>query len=100
MANIRNGNTFYIDTQYSAASDELASKGIKVIGIFVTSTAAGGRVVLADSSIATKLDLRVTADEDTVYFDLSNNPIIFSTSLRPTTLSGALVTCVLSVSTY
>jgi len=95
LANARNGNTYYIDTQF-ATNEELVVKNMKVTHIVVTSTAAGGKIVLADSSVATKIDLRVAADEDSVLFDFSANPLVFSTSIRPLTLSGAVVTCVLS----
>lgn len=95
MANVRNSNTFYIDTQYSSAADELAVKNIKVVYAIVTATASSGRVVLGDSSIATKIDLREAVSGTTAYFDFSNKPLVFSTSIRPTTLSNAVVTLVI-----
>ena len=95
MANVRNSNTFYIDTQYSAASDELAIKNIKVVYAIVTATAGNGRVVLGDSSVATKIDLREATSGATAYFDFSDKPLVFSTSIRPTTLTNAVVTLVI-----
>lgn len=95
MANTRNGNTFYIDTQYSAAADELAVKNIRITGVIVTATGASGRVVLGDSSVATKLDLRVATSGETMQFYFDVHPVNFSTSIRPTTLSNAVVTCII-----
>lgn len=97
MANTRAGNTFYIDTQYSVAGDELASKNLRVLGVVVTTSAAGGNVALSDNGVS-KLFLKVSADEDSQYFDFSNSPIIFGTSIRPTTLSGAVATVILQES--
>lgn len=93
MANARNGNTYYIDTQF-ATTEELAVRNLKLVYVVLTVTGAGGRVVLSDSSLATKLDLRIATDEQSEMFDFSENPIVFSTSIRPTTLTTAIVTCV------
>lgn len=96
MANIRLGNTFYIDTQYTGASDELALKDVRIAYVIVTPTAANGRVVLSDGGLGIKADLRrATANESNYPFDFSNEPIRFSTSIRPTTLANAVVTCVI-----
>lgn len=92
MANARNGNTYYIDTAY-ATNEELAGN-FRVVYVILTCTGAGGRLVLADSSLATKLDLRNATDEQTQVFDFSRAPITFSTSLRPTTLTTAVATIV------
>jgi hypothetical protein len=94
MANVRNSNTFYIDTQYSGASDELAVKNLRITHVIVTATAANGRIVLADSSVATKVDLRVATSGASQVFDFSANPLVFSTSVRPTTLTNAVATCI------
>ncbi len=93
MANTRAGNTYYIDTQYSS-TEELAVKNLKVLGVVVTASAAGGNILLSDGSVS-KLFLKVATDEDTSYFDFSNSPILFSTSIRPTTLSGAVATVII-----
>ena len=94
MANTRNGNTYYIDTQY-ATNEELAVRNLQAAYVIVTATAANAVLVLADSSVGTKLDLRVATSGETKCFDFSDVPVTFSTSIRPTTLTNALATVVL-----
>jgi hypothetical protein len=74
MANVRNANTFYIDTQSSGASDNLVIKGLAVYYVAVTATGASGRVVLQDAAASpvTKLDLRSATSGVTEFFDFSN----------------------------
>jgi hypothetical protein len=98
MANTRNANTFYIDTQYSVAADELAVKNLKVSDVIITATAANGRIVLTDSSGGTKVDLRVVTSGETQHFEFHESPLLFPNSIRPTTLSNAIVTCVIQES--
>lgn len=97
MANLRLGNTYYIDTQYST-NEELARKNILVKGVVLTTSAAGGQLVLSDAGLGVKLSLKAAADEDTVHFDFSSTPVIFSTSIRPTTLSNAVATVIFAES--
>jgi hypothetical protein len=85
VANTRSGNVYFIDTQY-ATNEELAVKNLRVVGILVTSSAAGAQLILGDSS-TTKLDLKVPIDEDTLYLDFSETPILFAVSIRPKTLT-------------
>jgi hypothetical protein len=94
MANKRNGNTYYIDTAFST-SEELVATGLKATHVVVTSTADFARVVLGDSSVGTKVDLRVADLGKSEVFDFSENPITFSTSIRASTLTNAVVTVVL-----
>lgn len=94
MANTRSSNTFYIDTQYSGASDELAIKNLKVLYVIVTATAASAVLALSDSGTA-KVNLRVATSGETSVFDFSNAPILFATSVRPTTLTNAIATVVI-----
>lgn len=99
MANIRSSNTFYIDTQYSGASDELAVKNIRVLSVTVAAVAAPAQVILADSSTGTnKLDLRVAVADSTELFDFSDAPVVFPNGIRPKTLTDAIVTCVIEES--
>lgn len=94
MANVRNANSYYIDTQYSA-SEELAVKNIVVTCVVVTATAASGRIVLADSDTATtKLDLRVVTSGASQVFDFSESPIVFPNGIRPVTLTNAVATVI------
>lgn len=97
MANTRAGNSYYIDTQYSVAADELAAKNLKVLGILLTTSSAGGLITLTDNGV-TKLTIKGATDEDSSYYDFSNSPILFGTSIRPTALSGAVATVIIQES--
>jgi len=100
MANVRNANTFYIDTQHISDPDALDEKNIKANYITLTATAANGRIVLADnnSNEILKLDLRVATSGDTAYFDFSDKPILFPNGIRVKTLSNAVATVVVGES--
>ena len=96
MANTRGGNTYYIDTQYSAsisATTELVISNIRVHYVLVTGTTSNAHVVLSDNGI-TKLDLRVPNSGETRMFRFDAFPVLFTTSIRATTLANALVTVV------
>lgn len=94
MANARYGNTFYIDTQYSSAVDELAVTNIKVTGIILNSTAISSSHLLLTDGGNNKIDLRGNSLGGSIYFDLSNSPVVFSTTIRPTTLSNVTATLI------
>lgn len=96
MANARSGNTYYIDTQY-ATNEELAVKNLKVLGVVVTSTAAGAILSLTDSGTA-KFTFKVAADLSSQYFNFSDSPVLFQTSVRPTTLTNAVATVIIQES--
>jgi hypothetical protein len=97
VANTRNGNSFYVDTEYTGASDELAIKNIRVLGVVVTASASPGTLVLSDAQTSepTKLDLRVATANSTAFFDFSECPITFPNGIRPTTLTDALATIII-----
>lgn len=100
MANIRNGNTFYMDTQFSTAADELAIKGVRVPYILVAASSASNTLLLADSVTgARKLDI-VNLDNaggigDTRLFDFREYPMLFPNGIRPVTLVNVTVTCII-----
>ena len=95
MANLRNSNTFYIDTEYSTSADDLAVKNIKLTGLVVSATAASAVVVLADAQTGSpkKLDVRVATDGESKELDLSERPIVFPNGIRALTLTNAVVSC-------
>ena len=93
MANARAANTYYIDTQYST-NEELAGKNLKVLGVIMSSTNTNAVLVLTDSGTS-KLDFRIAASGESKHFDFSKSPILFSTSVRPTTLTNAKATVIL-----
>lgn len=97
MANIQNGNTFYIDTQSAADSDDLQKQPAIVTQIIITATGANGRVVLADlgNNPAKKLDLRVVVSGETQHYFFDTSPVVFPSGIKALILTNAIVTVVL-----
>lgn len=94
MANTRSGNTWYVDTAYASASDNLDAS-VVVTCIVVTATTAAGRIVLSDASTGdTKLDIRVATAGDSKVIDLSASPISFQNGIKVSTLTTAVATLV------
>lgn len=94
MANLRNGNTYYIDS-----TAEILDEKALVVYIIVTATAANGRIVLADlgnGTAQTKLDLRVATSGDSEAFPFDAYPVLFPNGIRVVTLSNAVATLVLT----
>lgn len=94
VANVRNGNTYYVDSTGS-----LDIKNIKISSIYLTSTGASARIVLSDSSTgATKIDLRIAASGESKLFESENASIVFPNGITITTLSNAVATLLLEES--
>lgn len=96
MANVRSGNIWYVDTAHSAASDDL-SGSVMVTGAIITSSAAAGRIVLADASTgAVKLDLRLAAINGNTSGDTRPIPfpdsVMFPNGIKVSTLTTAVGT--------
>jgi hypothetical protein len=95
MANTKTGNVWYVDTAYSAATDD-NTDNIVVGSVVLTTTAASGRIILKDPKTgAIKLDLKHPTDADSKHFDFSANPIICPNGLRASTLTNAVATIIL-----
>jgi len=99
MANVRNANTFFIDTQAgsSAATDSsnLVEKNIRVTHILAASTGANAVVVLKDvTTNDTKIDFRISGSGDRGIGDFADNPIVFPNGISPTTITNITITCV------
>lgn len=100
MANVRSANTFYMDTQYSAAADELAaSKSLRLVGFFMTATGANAVCVLTDNGTK-KFEYRLATSGTSIFLPLATmgTPITFSTSVRPTTLTNCTASAVIQES--
>lgn len=97
MANVLNGNSFYVDTAFTNSADDLVKKQALVVYIAVTATAANGRIVLGDvaASPDLKIDLRVATSGTTQLFSFVDNPVIFPNGIRVITLTNAVATVVL-----
>jgi hypothetical protein len=101
MANTKNAGSWYVDTQYSSASDDLsAGSSVTVTAIVVSATAANGRIVLADANNAaqTRIDLRVATSGTTELFPLKDTPLNFPSGVRIATLSNCVATVIGTVS--
>ncbi len=90
MANVRSGNSHYVD-----ATGVLASGNVKVIGVVVTATNTNAVVAIADSAGTTaKLNLRVATSGTTEFFNFADTPILFPNGVNVTTLTNAIVTVI------
>lgn len=95
MANTRNSNTFYIDTAYSVATDELGIPNVSVAYIVLTSSANPGVLTLKDSAGATKITIKTATANETKVIDLRSYPISFPSGIRPTTVTDCVATLVI-----
>lgn len=97
MANARSGNTYYVDTAYTATVATLPELNIpntRVYYMIVSNTGGGtGQVVITDSG-TTKFNINLTTANSTQVIDLEQYPAIFTTSIRVTTLTNCVITFV------
>lgn len=95
MANVRSGNTWYLDTSDSS----LPESNLRLSGLILTATTDSEVVVADDISSASfpeRLSVRALANT-TVQIRLEDTPVVFSQGIRVKTLtSGAKVTLLLS----
>jgi hypothetical protein len=95
LANVLNGNTWYVDTAHASASDDLALKDVRVSYVVVTATGANAVVVLGDPDTNdTKLDLRVATSGSCEVFEFDSLPIRFPNGVKVKTLTNAVATLV------
>lgn len=91
MANIRNGNTHYVDSTGTLSE----TKNVRVTGIVLTATTAGAVLVLKDpSTSALKIELRVAATNTSQYFAFRETPLYFPNGISVFTLTNAKATIV------
>lgn len=89
MANIINGNTFYVDTASSGATagSFVSEKDVQVLGIIFTSDTTGNQITISDikqmndgataGAGAKKLKVTISAADETVFLRLADSPIRF-----------------------
>lgn len=92
MANVRNGNTWYVDT----AGESLDVLNVRVTSVILTAGAGIAELLLGDgSSVASypnKTSIKAAA-ETTVQVILDTTPVVFPNGIRIKTLtSGAQAT--------
>lgn len=94
MANVRNANTFYIDT--AGAGGQLAVKNIRVTHICLTGTTGATPYLLLRDITTTnnKVEVR-TLTGTSEFLDYSDHPIVFPNGILPQTVTDC--TAVLSI---
>jgi hypothetical protein len=97
MANVRSGNTYYIDT----ASVSLEIPGVQVLGVILTGAGGAAELELADNvsgaSYPKKLNAQA-ASGATIHLDLANSPIVFPNGIRVVTATATKATLILKES--
>lgn len=89
MANVKNGNTRFIDTV-----GEVSNKSTSVQYVLLTATGANAVLVLSDGTDEKKADLRLATSGETKLFDFREFPMHFPTGVKVTTLTNAVATLV------
>jgi hypothetical protein len=94
MANTRSGNTWFVDTQHTVASDAIQGK-ITVIGVLFAPTAAAAVLRLHDlDSDTVKAEFRINTQVDTRFYDFSTAPLVFASGVKAKTLTNAVATLI------
>lgn len=96
MANVRNANTWYVDT----ASESLTVSNIKIAGLLLTAGSSTSTLLLgddvSDASYPNKLSI-VAAANTTVQVRLEDTNVVFPNGIRVKTLtSGATATLLIT----
>lgn len=94
MANVRTGNTIYIDSTGVVSIE----KNLNIVAVILTATAASGRIVIQDnaSTPQTKMDLRVATSGSSQVFPLVDSEVSLANGLRIGTLTNAVATIILT----
>jgi hypothetical protein len=93
VANVKNGNTLYVDS-----TGTLTTVPTRVTHILVSSTSNNAAFVLQDQGASVnKIDIRVTPAHITQVIDLSDNPMFFPTGIKVSNITHAVATMIYSV---
>lgn len=97
MANVRNANTFYVDTQSSSSADDLLIQNIRVTRAFVTATSANAVITLQDaaSTPVTKITLDVATANSTSSYDFTPDGVVFPNGIKVSTLTNCVATLII-----
>ena len=103
MANIRNSNSFFIDTaaanHLEATAENLPNKNLKLLSLTVTAIAATTLLSLKDViTDEQKLIIRLDIVDKVQFFDFSRAPIVFPNGIHPETVTDCVATCVIQES--
>jgi hypothetical protein len=94
MANVRSGNTWWVDTVGSLTT---TGRNLTVTHIILTTSAASTNTAISDGSDA-KFNIRLPAGSMTQVYDFSDNPVVFTTSINVTNVNNARLTFLISES--
>jgi hypothetical protein len=93
MANVRNGNTVYVD-----ATGDLTTTATRVYYIIMSATGNGAVIVLQDSAAnVNKMRLSHPNDKETHVFDFTARPLYFPGGVAVSTLTNCNATIVAEV---
>ncbi len=98
MANILNGNTFYVDSAFTTSADDLIRSQALVAYVVVTATASGGSLVLGDvgaNNTQIKLNFKVDVANHSEIFRFAENPVLFPNGIRVLGLTNAIATIII-----
>jgi len=98
MANVRNANSFYVDTAAGDAdpgtSGNLAGP-FSVTSIIVTADGGVAELNLHDvTTDAIKINIQVPADATTEHINLIGQPLLFPNGIHPETVSNCKATLI------
>lgn len=103
MANVRNGNTFYVDTSSDSgtAASYIDEKNVKLVGLFADVNATTDTITISDKSASaasagsTKLYVDFATAKEVHYFSLADNPIVFPNGVWVTLTGSPKLTLIL-----
>lgn len=93
MANVRNGNTIYVDS-----TGDLTTTATRVYYIVFSATGANAVMTLQDSGAnVNKITLSHPNDKESHVFDFSARPLYFPGGVAVSTLTNGVITLVAEV---
>jgi hypothetical protein len=99
VANVRNSNSFFIDTAAAdaqpATTGNLALPNLKVSYITLSASSATAELTLRDVSTGVvKLNVEFGSNQDVLTLDYSRKPIVFTNGISPSTVSDVVATII------
>lgn len=99
MANVLNGNTYYVDTASSTGTNILDFQDVTVLAVVFTSGTAGANFVLNDIAAggsvgSAKLKGSIVTANDTLFLRLADSPIRFPSGIYVSILSSGTLSLV------
>lgn len=93
MANVRNGNTIYVDS-----TGDLTTTATRVYYIVLAASAANAILTLQDSGAnVNKLTISTPTDKDSRVLDFSSRPLFFPGGVSVTAITNGVATIVAEV---